>query len=238
MTPLKRWKFTALLVALLLLMVVYPLFRGDEPVFPLLYGLFLVTVFLGVVFVLFQRRASRAVALALGIPAVAGVLTHYLLPGMPPAPKHLFFHLVPAVFLAYTVVAGLRTIFAGTRVSVDGVNGALCGYLLIALAFGHLYCLTEAVRPGSFHLEPYVGALPADEEQRHALFTYFSLVTLTTVSYGDIVPRSTPARTLAWVEALIGQFYVAVVIAGLVGVVVSTAIQDRAPGPPDGPGSR
>ena len=53
------------------------------------------------------------------------------------------------------------------------------------------------------------------------MLTYFSFVTLTTVGYGDISPVSPAARTLAWVEAVTGQFYLAVIVAGLVSVLVA-----------------
>jgi hypothetical protein len=56
---------------------------------------------------------------------------------------------------------------------------------------------------------------------RIPLFTYYSFTTLTTVGYGDVTPLSTAARTCAWLEALTGQFYLAVLVAGLVGALLS-----------------
>jgi len=56
---------------------------------------------------------------------------------------------------------------------------------------------------------------------RIALFTYYSFITLTTVGYGDVTPVSAPARTFAWLEALTGQFYIAVLVAGLVGALLA-----------------
>lgn len=50
---------------------------------------------------------------------------------------------------------------------------------------------------------------------------YYSFVTLTTVGYGDIAPASTTARTLAWVEAVVGQLYLAVLIAGLMSALIA-----------------
>jgi hypothetical protein len=59
--------------------------------------------------------------------------------------------------------------------------------------------------------------------------TYFSFVTLTTVGYGDISPVSPAARTLAWVEAVTGQFYLAVIVAGLVSVLAAKGKRAGAP---------
>jgi hypothetical protein len=192
-----------------------------------LYDVFLVLVFLGVIVFLFQQPHSRAAALLLGIPAVAGLATHYLVPGLSLLARSVLFHLVPAVFLMYTVAVILWTIFRAREVSPDAINGALGGYLLIALAFAHLYCLTEAFRPGSFHLEAQLARLPVEPNTRHNLFTYFSLATLTTVGYGDITPQSPPARMFSCIEAVLGQFYVAVIIAELIGLKVSASIREK-----------
>jgi hypothetical protein len=67
---------------------------------------------------------------------------------------------------------------------------------------------------------------------------YFGLVTLTTLGYGDIIPRSGQTRTLAWVEAVVGQFYIGVVIAALVALRVSAAIRERLPDRPPTSGPR
>ena len=58
---------------------------------------------------------------------------------------------------------------------------------------------------------------------------YFSFVTLTTLGYGDITPVNTFARTLAYLEAAIGQLYLTVLIASLVGIHISTSTQDKQP---------
>ena len=57
--------------------------------------------------------------------------------------------------------------------------------------------------------------------------TYYSLVTLTTVGYGDVTPTTPAARTLSWLEAVTGQFYLAVLVAGLVGLHIGRARGDK-----------
>jgi hypothetical protein len=223
----KRWKFTVLLVALICLLVVHPLIYGNEAFLALVYDLLLAVVFLTAILVLFQRRKSRVMATLLGFPTLASAFANQFWPVATPVYVIVFFQLVSFMFLGYTVVTILMTILVDAEVSADSINGALCGYLLIGAAFGHLYCFVESVRPGSFLVQEHFGLLALEEGRRHSLLTYFSLVTLTTLGYGDITPHSPPARSLACVEAIIGQFYVAVIIAGLVALRVSAAIREH-----------
>lgn len=71
----------------------------------------------------------------------------------------------------------------------------------------------ETFQPGSFQMPQ--GTI------NQATFTYYSYVTLTTLGYGDITPISTPARSLALLEAMMGQLYLAVLIARLVGIHIA-----------------
>jgi voltage-gated potassium channel len=225
-TALRRWKFTFLVLMLLFLNIMHPFISGNAALFTLVYTLFII-VFVFAFLILFRSRGSRTVAAALGLPTVAAVSMNYLLPSASPALEGLLFHLFPALFLFFTVVVILETIFRDAVVSADSLNGALGGYLLLGLAFSHLYCLVLAFRPDAFILNEKLGDLPSEGGARHSLFTYFSFITLTTLGYGDITPRSPGARTLAWVEAMIGQFYVAVIVAELIALKVSAALRDQ-----------
>jgi len=88
-------------------------------------------------------------------------------------------------------------------------------YLLIGLLFAFLYMLTESLVPGSFK-----GGFSADQPGQ--LFVYYSFVTMTTLGYGDVTPDTQMAATLAYVQALIGQLYVAILIARLVSMYAVT----------------
>ena len=57
------------------------------------------------------------------------------------------------------------------------------------------------------------------------MFNYFSLVTLTTMGYGDVTPVRAPATIFATLEAVFGQFYIAVLVAQLVGLRLAQALQ-------------
>jgi len=99
------------------------------------------------------------------------------------------------------------------------VRGAVAAYLLLAVCFSLAYNLTEYVHPGSFTLPP--GAA-VGIQTRSASFLYFSVVTLTTVGFGDIAAVHPVARSLVMVEALVGALYPAILLARIVTLEMET----------------
>jgi voltage-gated potassium channel Kch len=92
--------------------------------------------------------------------------------------------------------------------------------MMIVTIFTRVHGLLEALYPGSYHADgPPLSA--RSEMSLVAVFQYFSTVTVTTVGFGDIVPVTPAARLATGLEAIVGQLYVAVVIATLVGRVVA-----------------
>ena len=128
------------------------------------------------------------------------------------------------------VVAGGLALFAVARtmrfalrapvIADEHIYAALSAYLLAGLAFGLLYWDIETVWPGSFG-EAGSGGAPA--AFRLSTAVYYSFVTLATLGYGDVVPKSEVARGLAVLEAVGGQLYIAVTIARLVSAQRSAA---------------
>ncbi len=134
------------------------------------------------------------------------------------------------VLLAWTAVAvlaaagALRFVLRASSIDSEHLYAALSAYLLAGIFFGVFYWILERTWPGSL-----VTLGPGSGESFRAVDgMYFSFVTLATVGYGDIVPRSELARGAAVVEAVGGQLYIAVMIARLVGLYVSkTYMQKR-----------
>ena len=114
----------------------------------------------------------------------------------------------------------LREVFRPRTSEVDAVVGALCGFLLILMLFMGVHGLIEALRPGSYRTAGLPISQPSDA-MLLASFQYFSTITLTTVGFGDIVPVTPAARLVTGLEAMVGQLYLAVVIATLVGRVAA-----------------
>jgi hypothetical protein len=114
-----------------------------------------------------------------------------------------------ATVALFTLLVFVRTLSPGP-ITRHRIEGAVATYLLVGMAFALAYVLIEVVSPGSFQL-----AEGATELQEHTL-GYFSIVTLTTVGYGDMTPLSPLARRLAAFEGLIGQLYPAIIIGWMV----------------------
>jgi hypothetical protein len=118
--------------------------------------------------------------------------------------------------LAPVVVA--RRLLTHRRVTRATVMGAVSAYLLIPVAFFYLFTSVELVQSGFFF----------GTEQPTTSFMYFSLTTITTVGYGDLVAASQPGRLLANAEAVIGQVY----LVAFVGLVIGLLSQQvRVPSP-------
>jgi hypothetical protein len=123
-----------------------------------------------------------------------------------------------AGILSLTLLGALMgtTVFGAGTVTRDRIGGAVALYMLVGLIWADAYQLISVVVPGSF-----VDASARDGSLDRASWVYFSFVTLTTVGYGDVVPVARAARSLANLEALIGQLYPAIVLARLVSLQVA-----------------
>ena len=115
-----------------------------------------------------------------------------------------------AAFFALTVV-GLFSYLTSVRYVVrTHLYTAVSVYLLLGMTWFALYCAIDAAFPGSFQYGNNIVA------NRQSELLYFSLITLTTIGYGDILPLNGEARMLAALEGVIGVLYVAITIAILV----------------------
>jgi voltage-gated potassium channel len=137
----------------------------------------------------------------------------------------LFYHCFATSFLAFAVAVILIRIFQRQTIRTDDVIGALCGYLLTAVAWGNVYALTYFFWPGSFRIADPIASQFGDWHLRRFFFDYFSVMTLTSMGFSDIAPAGAPVYSLTWVESVFGQFYIAVVVAQLVGLRLVQAIK-------------
>jgi hypothetical protein len=213
-------RFSILLVILLGLLAGPPLLLDagiSAAWFDALMSLFLLAVILS----LCVDRRQRLFALALGLPTIIFTLGGHTLPGQISAWALFCGQICQVVFLFGAAGLIVRSLFAANESSFDSVLGAVCGYLFLGLGWAVIYSIIDKLRPESFHVNPLLLTSADASHLTPQILTYYSFVTLTTVGYGDVTPVSAAARTLAWMEAIAGQFYVAVIVAGLVSLMVA-----------------
>lgn len=122
---------------------------------------------------------------------------------------------VRLLFVGYVIAhIGRDVLSRGEAVTLDSIAGAACVYMLLGVLWASAYVLLEHLRPGSFVI-PDEWRLPGN--QLGPALVYFSYVTLTTVGYGDIRAAGPAAGGMAAVEAIVGQLFIAITIARLVG---------------------
>ena len=174
-------------------------------------------VMIAAVFAAGRRRRDFYIAFVLAIPTASVGILMQLGAGMTVL---VIAEVIGIAFLAFVVWSILSGVLTSKRVTVDTIFGAICGYLMIGLTFAAIYALLVAIDPTSLRfLEPLEAAnLRLLEERRFFRLIYYSFVTITTTGYGDINPISPAAQLFSVIEAMIGQFYIAILIARLVAI--------------------
>jgi Ion channel len=152
-----------------------------------------------------DRRLRR---IAAGLAVLAFVSTAIL---VKTAPTRVTYGIVGAwssLLLVVAIASVVAVLAERAVVDTSAVLGVLCIYLLLGLLFGGVHQIAAAFRP---HYLNGAGQPPNSSD-----LLYFSVITMTTVGYGDITPACLPARAIAVVEAITGQLYLVSVVAGVV----------------------
>ena len=224
---LLEWKHSALLTGLLITGVIEPLSADWSEHTRLLGGLILFGVNLGLLLIVFDQRWERWLAFVLLAPILVSNIVHETLSNWAEVAV-IVYHCFTFVFVGFAVAVILKHIFSQESIRTDAVIGALCGYLLAAVTWANAYALLYLLRPGSFRVADVIAERLVDWHLRRFYFNYFSVTTLTSLGYADITPTDTVALLLSLVESVFGQFYIAVVVAQLVGLRLAQSIgRDR-----------
>jgi hypothetical protein len=174
--------------------------------------------YLGITFALVLIAAifvvsSSPAAIAATIVAVALIVVATLLRLRQPSLLDMYLDASAWTIIGLTLgIVVTRAVFAPGRVTFHRIIGAVLLYLNIGLTFMALFCFVALMIPNAFSgMEPLQDNLAVASK-----LIYFSFVTLTSVGYGDIAPLHPFARSLANIEAIIGQLYPATLLARLV----------------------
>ena len=214
-------KFAYLLVAFLVLFLIFPFARSGIAGIGLL-DILSTTIFAAAIYAVSRRRKILAAALVLAVPAlVTNWSTYFVKSTNLAATGHAFY----AAFFTLTAIVILAAVLRAGHITLDVLLGALCAYFVLGMVFAYVFACLELSHPGSFTTasgQSIDAGGPGVSDESSLI--YFSFCTLTTLGYGDIVAVTKPARSLATLEALVGQFYLAVLVARMVGlhIVYST----------------
>jgi hypothetical protein len=125
------------------------------------------------------------------------------------------------VFLITVLVTVFWDVIRSKRVTADTIFGAVAVYLLFGVVMAMLFHFLNNVNPGSVIASVGEATSIIERFDQFGELLYFSFVTLTSVGYGDLTPISAPARSLAMLEGIVGQLYLAILIARLVGIHIA-----------------
>jgi voltage-gated potassium channel len=220
-------RHTVLLVAIIVAFLVRP-FTGDSGAGPPLFSLALFVLLLLALYnisidelvgdrkvLLAQRRRRTIVGWTLGVAAIVLRFATFFV-----ASRSLeVADAVAWLFLfAFITWNQLRAVLKQKEITREVISLSISVYLLFGLTFGLLYILLHELQPNAFS---FGGAGPTSDTQSFAVLTYFSLTTLSTIGFGDITPITLQARYAAVTEGITGQFYLAILVARLVGMQMS-----------------
>lgn len=124
--------------------------------------------------------------------------------------------IIALLFYLFTTGLAFRSLFTGERIDLNMIMGSICVYILVGISWSILYFFESVIHSGAFN-----GINLTSTKEQFTDLLYYSFVTLSTLGYGDITPVTPIARTLAYIEALFGQFYIAILVASFVGLHIS-----------------
>ncbi len=213
----QKYSFQGLLVTILFILIIYPLIPPS--IFTKLIFQALVTgILIFSIYSLIQNKRQFAIGLFLAVPTLAFgwiglyISAHFI------TITGLMFRIL---FFGFILFVFLTSIFKTKKITSDLIYGSICIYLLIGIEWSFIYSLAEVIRPGSFELSSIIQGTQITAYDTHSIyphFIYFSFTTLTTLGYGDILPKTLSSKFLTSLEAITGQFYVAVLVARLVAL--------------------
>jgi hypothetical protein len=211
-------RFLSLLIFIIAMLILGPLVEEFVKL-SILIDVLWSAIFVSAIYAVSQKKRHILIAVLLALPMLGSIWTKYFVQN-----KALVVvgGLCGAAFFLFAIIQMLIFIYSHKKVTRDLIVGAAVVYLFMALMWTFIFVVVETLHPGSFNLPEGQGLTATNQ------FVYYSFVTLTTLGYGDITPITSLARSLCILEAVIGQLYLVVQVAWLVGVHVSQSMLKRA----------
>jgi ion channel len=214
-----RHRYTILLIFIVIMMAVLPLIAGDElAIFSMKVALSVILLF--GIYAGRRMRRDLIVGGVLGIPVLVG---RWLPQYTTDIRMFLAIDILTAVFLLYITIMILNQVLTASRVTADTIAGAVCAYFLIGLAWAFVYRAMFVINPHAFVFAAgfaHIFENNTRSEPQLMNFAYYSFATLTTTGFGDITPALGISRAISVLEAVVGQFFLAILIARLVSLEI------------------
>ena len=208
---LNQNRFLTLLITILLMLIIAPILDNFIQT-RILTDILLTAILFEIIFTIRSSRSQLIVGVILVLPLIAATWAPLFIQAFTIG---LASRIFGVLFFGFAVVNILRTVFKAEEVTVELIFAAVVAYLLIAIMWAFLYMILDLLAPGSF-------SFPSEGFRTLTMrFEYLSFITITTLGYGDITPLTNEASALTMMEALIGQIYMVVLVAWLVGMHVS-----------------
>ncbi|GAA5217975.1 potassium channel family protein [Corallincola platygyrae] len=215
--------FHYLFVSLLLLIVLPPHMEGVIGV--AITEAMLSLVMLSSLYLVVEQKRSLYVGIALFLPAMFLSWNEVYI-------GQQFAHYVPAaaniVFFGFVSIQIFRYLIKQLHPNTEMVLAATSLYLILGVLWAFIYAALELKYPGSFNLGARIDSGTFSELLSDMV--YFSFVTLTTLGYGDISPQNSFSESWVVLEAVLGQFYVAIVLARILGLYVARELDEESNG--------
>ena len=210
-TPLKG-QLSYLLIGLLVFLLIAPVIN-DVTASSLVNAIAFLSIIIIGIWSLVDHRRGFIIGIAL---ALCSLILAFVNLALELSELRVLNNLVILLFCILSLVIVAQKVLFVPRIDANTLIGSACVYLLLGIIWGLLYSIVEFFFPGSFH---GTGEIYSDEQLWQ--FIYYSFVTITTLGYGDIYPLIPFARSLAYLEAVCGQLYIALLVASLVGGYMS-----------------
>src|SRR5208282_1690348 len=227
-------RHTALLAAIIAAFLVRPLI-GDSGAGPILFSSAMLVLLILSLYnidvdelvgdgetLLAQGRRRSIIAWTLGIPAIA---QRFIVVFTPSRSIYLTGSILWLLLFGFITWNELRAVLRQKEITREVISMAISVYLLFGLTFGLFYIVLHDVQPNAFS---FGSGGPASEQQVIPVLIYFSLTTLSTIGFGDITPLTLQARYAAVAEGITGQFYLAILVARLVGMQMTQSASQPA----------
>lgn len=211
-----RYRFSFLLLGLFLFLAINPFFEDahDDTAATVFYIL-IYSVVVGNIYALTHR--PRSIIIGVAMLAICVFLFAYSRITGNQAVEVYIYLLVGLIWL-YSSGSILMAILTTRDVTIDTISGSVCVYFQIGLIWSIAFYFIETFIPGSFNFSAVPLDAPESSRIDFQVFTYYSFVTLTTLGYGEYLPVSPPARAFSYLETAVGQIFLAVLVARLLGL--------------------